>query len=163
MSFSQGSCNKGCIDENALNFNREATVNEGCIYPETFNLTSVGITNHPATDPDGNNWDLTDGPDKFVRVIDNETDQLLLTTSIETFVPVTWKVEEVLALDAKSTILRFELHDQDDNESVLMGKAILEIEGLTGAKSETYNAYPESLSFSGNNGVGFTISMDWTE
>ena len=164
VSLFQISCVKGCIDDNAINYDPEATVNKGCIYPEIFNLTSVGVKFHPSTDIQGDEWDLNSGPDKFIKIFNDETNSLLYTTTVEEYTPVTWTVDPYLSLEAESVILRFELYDQDETEDVLMDVGTLDLKSLTGSTAETTNnLYPGSGTISGTNGTSFTVAMTWTE
>jgi len=163
--FVQLSCVRGCIDDNALNYEPEATFNQGCLYPETINIVSVGIMSHPAEDNTGSEWDSDGtGADKFIKIFNNETNDVLYTTEVEVFTPVSWTLSPEIFLPYNNLVLRFELFDKDENEDVMMDKAILDVESLTGTTAETSNdLYPESHLFNGENGTGFTVSMNWTE
>ena len=164
FSTLHSSCVKGCIDENALNYDPVATANKGCIYPEVFNLTSVGVKFHPSEDSQGNEWDPNDGPDKFIKIFNDETNTLLYTTTVEEFTPVIWTILPTLSFKAAEVTLRFELYDKDDNEDVFMDQAMLKLKDLTGTTANTSNnLYPGSGSLSGKNSTSFTLTMTWTE
>lgn len=164
VALLNASCVKGCIDSNALNYDSEATANSGCIYPETFNLTSVGIKSHPSEDTQGNEWDSDGGPDKFVKVYNHESNTLLFTSSVEEFTPVTWTVDPTISVKSENTILRFELYDQDATEDVLMDQAQLILKDLTGTTATTSNdLYPVEGVINGGRGTAFVLTMTWTE
>lgn len=164
LSATQYSCVKGCIDSNALNYDPEATANRGCIYPETFNLTSITVKSHPAEDLQGNDWDADGGPDKFIKIFNDESNVLLYTTSVEDFTPVTYTVNPILSLNAEETTIRIELYDEDDTEDVLMDKVSLTLKNLTGTTATTSNdLYPVEGTLQGENASSFVLTMTWTE
>ncbi len=165
LAFFQLSCRKGCIDENALNYQPEANSNTGCIYPETFNLTSVGINYYPPKDFEGNDWDISSEPDKLVKILNHETNQILHTTDVEEFSPVNWTINPELSVNVEEVILRFELYDEDENAEVLMDQLILNLKGLTGKAEDPFfnDFYPESAILEGENGAGFSITATWTQ
>jgi len=161
----QVSCRKGCIDDNALNYVPEANTNNGCIYPGTFNLTSIGVNDHPSEDKEGNDWDTNGEPDKFIKIFNHETNEVLHITEVEEFSPVNWTVTPELSVDSENMTLRFELYDQDENFDVLMDRLILRLKDLTGrmAPSASNDFYPESGIIEGENGSGFSMAITWTE
>ena len=165
MFLSLSGCRKGCIDANALNYQPEANANNGCIYPETFNLTSIGVNYHPSQDSEGEAWDSLDNPDKFIRILNHETDKVLFVTETEEFLPVNWSVDPILSVDSETVILRFELYDKDDDIDVLMDRLVLNLKELTGrsASSVANDYYPESDIIEGENGSGFSMAIIWTE
>ncbi|MFK8045495.1 MAG: hypothetical protein AB8B72_08365 [Crocinitomicaceae bacterium] len=158
-------CVKGCIDDNALNYDPEATANKGCIYPETINVVSIGINSYPTEDNTGVEWDSDGtGPDKFIKIYNNNSEELLYTTETEVFTPVSWTLDPEITLNASNLVLRFELFDKDENEDVLMDMVTLDIDNLTGTTAETSNdLYPDSGTVLGSNGTVFKLSMNWTE
>jgi hypothetical protein len=160
----QFSCVKGCIDSNALNYEPEATANRGCIYPETFNLTSIGVKAHPSQDAQGNEWDADGAADKFIKVFDDESNTLLYTTIVEDFTPVVYTVNPILSIDSEKTTLRFELYDQDEAEDVLMDSVSLNLKDLTGTSATNNNDfYPVTGTLQGENASIFTLTMTWSE
>ena len=72
---------KGCTDKNAESYNSLADKDNGsCVYryPSAVKVVSV-----PATNTDGSNWDLTDGPDVYVRFTKSTANNWLYTTATQ--------------------------------------------------------------------------------
>lgn len=158
------SCVKGCIDGNAINYDPVATANNGCIYPENVSITSIRLSSHPTEDLFGNDWDTSSAPDKFFKIIDDYTGEVLYTTAVEEFLPTSWTIVPNIAVNAYEVILRFELYDQDDLEDVFMDRATLVLRDLIGTSASTNNDfYPETGTLIGEQNSSITLTMSWTE
>ncbi|MFK8038028.1 MAG: hypothetical protein AB8B74_07050 [Crocinitomicaceae bacterium] len=159
------SCVKGCIDDNAINYDPSATANRGCVYPETANIIAVRLSSHSTNDLSGNAWD-NDGtaPDKFFKIINNATNEAIYVTNVEEFLPTSWTIEPSVSVLAEDVDLRFELYDQDDTQDVLMDKVVLVLNDRTGSSATTNNDfYPEEITLYGENNATIILTLEWTD
>lgn len=159
------SCVKGCVDKNAINYEPSATANRGCIYPEIANIIAIQLSSHPISDLFGNDWDVNSPADKFFKIINNDTDEVLYTTEVEGFSPTSWIIEPNVSVNAEDIDLRFELYDRDDSVDVLMDKATLVLTNFVGktVSSTANDFYPETSILIGKQNSIIALTINWTE
>lgn len=156
-------CKKGCIDDNALNYDSDATVNNfSCVYPNTAVIAQVKVKFIPAEDPSGLEWDADGSPDQFIKIIDVSTGTHtdLYTGSVQNGVPSYWKPS--ISFGAKNKTIRFELYDEDIASNDLMGQVDVNFNDFIGY-SEDVEKYPAAFEMTTSSGVGFVVDVNWVE
>ena len=160
---------EGCMDIDALNYNPEATENDGsCEYPavgiSALQLSSITINAMPLTN-NGSNWDwditgLTSDPDVFYVLKQGEV-EIYSSTSQDNIstLPISFTENLPYTINALSQEYTIELYDNDQIAGLGENEFI-------GSCSFTPNEY---ITIGGdeiniiNSGVDLTLDIEWLQ
>ncbi len=156
-------CTKGCIDEKAINYDPDATLNKGCVFPTTVTITSIGTSYINAEDPNGEEWDADGSPDKIIVLSDYDNGEVLYSGEVSNTIPYIWTINQDITFKFKDRELRVTMYDQDPTENVIMADVIFKFNDFTGTFiKEDEEKYPDVLNLS-DNFTGIDVYFEWSE
>ena len=161
VSVATVSCSKkGCINENATNYNAEAKKDDGsCVYPTEVEIKRVTADVFPLQDSNGNSWDNPGDADCYIKIKNGNGDGLYQSSSyVNPQSSISWYIDPALVITdfSNSQEIVISMYDEDGLTDDFMGEVTINISEYTLSGTNS-SKYPDTISFSDSN---FTYTLD---
>lgn len=161
------SCKKrGCTINYAKNFDATAKKdNQSCEFYYTAQVSGIKVMNFPDFDQNGEDWDIGDAPDLYIRITNQNDDIKYQTQKISNINPndtVDWAIPEFVKIDSSAPEAQFKIYEVDDLAAELIEKFPINFIDYMHQSKSGFDKYPDSIAFS-TDSVSMKIYLNWVE